>query len=123
MTKGTGTTGRRQRAGRTAAEVDAWCARFDAVCRARGLRRTVQRAAVCRAVASDPGHPTAGAVREPPQPRRWPETRIPGILDPDRERSDPMGGRFDYAAQFRNLDFVAAWTRVTGLDRFGQGSR
>ena len=62
--KGTGTTGRRRSAGRTTAEVDAWCARFEAVCRARGLRRTVQRAAVYRAVASDLGHPTAGAVRK-----------------------------------------------------------
>jgi Fur family peroxide stress response transcriptional regulator len=62
--KGTDTTGRRRRAGRTTAEIDAWCARFDNLCRARGLRRTVQRTAVYRAVASDPGHPTAGAVRQ-----------------------------------------------------------
>lgn len=38
------------------------CARFEEQCRARRLRRTPQRLAVYRALARDPGHPTADAV-------------------------------------------------------------
>jgi Fur family peroxide stress response transcriptional regulator len=60
----TGTRGRARTAPRSPAEVAAWCASFEEACRARGLRRTEQRRAVYRALASDPGHPTADAVRE-----------------------------------------------------------
>lgn len=46
----------------TEAALTELCARFEAECRARGLRRTPQRLAVFRTVARDPGHPTADAV-------------------------------------------------------------
>jgi Fur family peroxide stress response transcriptional regulator len=49
---------------RPSAEVDAWCARFEERCRARGVRVTAQRLAVYRAVAGDLGHPTAVAVHQ-----------------------------------------------------------
>lgn len=46
----------------SAAALHELCARFEEQCRARGLRRTPQRLAVYRALARDPGHPTADAL-------------------------------------------------------------
>ena len=43
-------------------EVAARCAEFEAQCRSRGVRLTAQRLAVYRALAEDPGHPTADSV-------------------------------------------------------------
>jgi Fur family peroxide stress response transcriptional regulator len=44
-------------------DVDAWCDRFVAECRSRGIRLTPQRMAVYRAVAEDTSHPSVEAVR------------------------------------------------------------
>ena len=53
---------RKNRPRLTEAALTELCARFAAECRARGLRRTPQRWAVYRALARDPGHPTAEEV-------------------------------------------------------------
>ena len=37
----------------------------------------------------------------------WPKSLNLGILDQHSERSDPMGREFDYAAEFKKLDFAA----------------
>ncbi len=47
---------------RPARVVDLMCARFEQECRRRRLRLTAQRLAVYRALAADPGHPTAETV-------------------------------------------------------------
>jgi Fur family peroxide stress response transcriptional regulator len=47
---------------RTARELTAWCAAFEASCRERGVRVTTQRLAVYRALAADGSHPTAEEV-------------------------------------------------------------
>ena len=52
-----------RRTGRAgAAAVAAMCASFVARCRERGVRVTPQRLAIYRALAGDPGHPTADVV-------------------------------------------------------------
>ena len=43
-------------------EVKLWCARFENLCRDRGIRVTSQRLAVYRALAADPTHPTADSL-------------------------------------------------------------
>ncbi len=52
----------RRTGGTAPAAVEALCAGFVARCRARGVRVTPQRLAIYRALAGDPGHPTADAV-------------------------------------------------------------
>jgi Fur family transcriptional regulator, peroxide stress response regulator len=47
---------------RPAKEVDHWCAEFEKLCRARGVRVTPQRLAVYRALVQDLTHPTADSV-------------------------------------------------------------
>jgi Fur family transcriptional regulator, peroxide stress response regulator len=47
---------------RSPGEVDQWCARFQELCRSRGIRITAQRLAVYRALAEDVSHPTAEAL-------------------------------------------------------------
>jgi Fur family peroxide stress response transcriptional regulator len=47
---------------RSPGEVDQWCARFQDLCRSRGIRLTAQRLAVYRALAEDVSHPTAEAL-------------------------------------------------------------
>jgi len=44
------------------AEIDRRCVAFEDTCRSRGVRVTPQRLAVYRALAEDPGHPTAEAL-------------------------------------------------------------
>ena len=51
--------GNRQKSSRPAAEVAAWCERFESLCRGRGVRVTPQRLAVYRALAEDTAHPSA----------------------------------------------------------------
>ena len=43
-------------------EVGDWCARFEKLCRSRGIRVTAQRLAVYKALAKDLAHPTADSV-------------------------------------------------------------
>ena len=47
---------------RSSGEIDQWCARFQDLCRSRGIRVTAQRLAVYRALAEDVSHPTAEAL-------------------------------------------------------------
>jgi Fur family transcriptional regulator, peroxide stress response regulator len=47
---------------RQSREVDDWCAEFERLCRARGIRVTAQRLAVYKALAEDLAHPTAESV-------------------------------------------------------------
>jgi Fur family transcriptional regulator, peroxide stress response regulator len=47
---------------RDAAEVDALCSRFEAYCHDRGVRVTMQRMAVYRALAEDTTHPSAHSI-------------------------------------------------------------
>jgi len=42
--------------------VERWCQAFEEACRERGVRVTVQRLAVYRALAEDPTHPTVEAI-------------------------------------------------------------
>ena len=43
-------------------EVDDWCAKFERLCRSRGIRVTAQRLAVYKVLAEDLAHPTAESV-------------------------------------------------------------
>lgn len=56
------TPNRTKRSGLSGARIDELCVRFEEQCRERGLRRTPQRLAVYRALARDPGHPSAEEV-------------------------------------------------------------
>jgi Fur family peroxide stress response transcriptional regulator len=54
----------RKKPTRPAAEVAAWCERFEALCRGQGVRVTPQRMAVYKALSEDTAHPSADRLFE-----------------------------------------------------------